>query len=128
MTLAAFTAWSAALMHAATLQVSTIPAACRCPTTLRPLIAGSYAGVNVGQHQAVHQHLPGARGAGGDCLLHGADVAAEHQQEFPGTKGSAEQELYVRAFSMTSPSSIPLAMLVSSKIPIAWVMINLLQA
>ena len=57
-----------------------------------------YAGVNVGQHQAVHQHLPGARRAGGDCLLHGADVAAEHQQEFPGTKGSAEQELYVRAF------------------------------
>lgn len=40
----------------------------------------------------------GARGAGGDCLLHGADVAAEHQQEFPGAKGSAEQELYVRAF------------------------------
>jgi hypothetical protein len=69
-----------------------------------------------------------ARGAGGDCLLHGADVAAEHQQEFPGTKGSAEQELYVRAFQHDVAQLHPLAMLVSSKIPIAWVMINLLQA
>ncbi len=49
----------------------------------------------------VRQHLPARVPAA--CLLHGADVAAEHQQEFPG-KGSAEQELYVRA--ATSPSSI----------------------